>query len=124
MLSWIPLLGPILQGLFSTVSTIYFKYKDTEVAKRVSDTADAQIGAQIIRDTSDDISLRIVRDIALVPPVVWGGLIGWDTIVAKHYKWLMFGVENYPESVQYIPYGAYAFLFGVLGMNIWKRGRR
>lgn len=121
MLSWIPLLGPILQGLFSTASSIYGKFKDTEVGLRVQDTADARVGAQIIRDTNDDISLRIVRDIALVPPVLWGGLIGWDTIVAKHYSYLMFGVENYPSSVQYIPYGAYAFLFGVLGMNIWKR---
>jgi hypothetical protein len=121
MLSWIPLLGPILQGLFSTASTIYSKFKDTEVAKRIADTEDAKVGAQIIQSTNDDINLRIIRDIALVPPTVWGGLIGWDTIVAKNYKWLMFGVENYPDSVQYIPYGAYAFLFGVLGMNIWKR---
>ena len=118
---WIPLIGPILQGLFSTATTIYSKFKDTEVAKRTADTEDAKVGATIIASTNDDISLRIVRDIALVPPVVWGGLIGWDTIVAKNYRWLMFGVENYPEAVQYIPYGAYAFLFGVLGMNIWKR---
>ena len=121
MLGWIPLIGPILQGLFSTASTIYSKFKDTQLGMRQSDTADAQVGAQIIAQTNDDINLRIIRDIALVPPVVWGGLIGWDTIVAKNYRWLMFGVENYPEAVQYIPYGAYAFLFGVLGMNIWKR---
>lgn len=123
MLGWIPLLGPILQGILSTVSTIYFKYKDTEVAKRVSDTADAQVGAQIIHDTNDDISLRIVRDIALIPPVAWSALIGWDTIIVHRWPWLMWHVENYPAAVQYIPYGAFAFLFGVLGMNIWKRGR-
>lgn len=121
MFSWIPLLGPILQGLFSTVSTIYGKFKDTEVAKRTSDTADAQVGAQIIRDTNDDISLRIIRDLALIPPVAWSSIIGWDTIVAYRYPDLMFHIANYPVAVQYIPYGAFAFLFGVLGMNIWKR---
>lgn len=121
MLSWIPLLGPIIQGLFSTATTIYGKFKDTEVAKRTADTADAQVGAQIIHDTNDDISLRIVRDAALVGPVAWSLIIAWDTIVALRYPSLKFRVADYPEAVQYIPYGAFAFLFGVLGMNVWKR---
>lgn len=123
MLSWIPLIGPILQGLFTTASTIYSKFKDTQVAMRTADTADAQVGAQIIAQTNDDISLRIIRDVALVPPVLWGGLIGWDTIVAKRFPEWMFRVADFPENVQYIPYGAYAFLFGVLGMNMWARTR-
>jgi hypothetical protein len=125
MLSWIPLLGPIIQGLMTTGSSIYMKYKDTELGKlqtnRTNDLEEAKVAAQIIRDTNDDITLRIIRDAALVFPVLWGALIGWDTIVAKNYRWLMFGVENYPESVQYIPYMAYVFLFGVIGMNVWKR---
>lgn len=121
MLSWIPLLGPILQGLFSTASSMYGKFKDTEVAKRTADTEDARVGAQIIHDTNDDISLRIIRDAALLGPVVWSALISWDTIVALRYPELKFRVVDYPLAVQYIPYGAFAFLFGVLGMNIWKR---
>lgn len=121
MLSWIPLLGPIIQGLFNTASSMYGKFKDTEVAKRTADTADAQIGAQIVTNNSEYLSLRIMTDAALLPPVVWGGLIGWDTIVAKRFPEWMFHVADYPASVGYIPYGAYAFLFGVLGMNIWKR---
>lgn len=122
MLSWIPLLGPILQGLFSTASTIYSKFKDTEVAKRVQDTADAQIGAQIVQSNMQYLSIRIMTDAALIMPVVWSALIGWDTIVAIRYPELKFNVADYPTNVQYIPYGAFAFLFGVLGMNIWKRG--
>lgn len=121
MLSWIPLLGPILQGLFSTVSTIYGKFKDTEVAKRTADTADAQVGAQIVENNSQYLSIRIMTDAALLMPVVWSFLIGWDTIVAYRYPDWMFHVADYPPNVQYIPYGAFAFLFGVLGMNIWKR---
>lgn len=121
MLSWIPLLGPILQGLFSTASTVYGKFKDTEVAKRTADTADAQIGAHIVENNSQYLSIRIMTDAALLMPVAWSFLIGWDTIVAKRFPELMFHVADYPENVQYIPYGAFAFLFGVLGMNIWKR---
>jgi hypothetical protein len=109
----------------TTGSSIYMKYKDTELGKlqtnRTNDLEEARVSAQIIRDTNDDICLRIIRDAALVMPVAWGALIGWDTIMAKNYRWLMFGVENYPESVQYIPYMAYVFLFGVIGMNVWKR---
>lgn len=102
---------------------MYAKFKDTEVAKRNADVEEAKIGAQIIADTNDDISLRIIRDAALVMPVAWGALIGWDTIMAIRFPWLMFHVENYPKSVEYLPYMAYTFLFGVLGLNIWKRGR-
>lgn len=124
---WLPLIGPILQGLFSTVSSIYLKYKDTELGKlqtnRTADLEEAKTAAQIIHDTNDDICLRIIRDAALLPPVIWSSLIGWDTIIVHRWPWLMWHVENYPAAVQYIPYGAFAFLFGVLGMNIWKRSR-
>ncbi|KAH0538981.1 hypothetical protein GP486_008741 [Trichoglossum hirsutum] len=94
---------------------------DTEVAKRVQDTADAQIGAQLIESNNQYMSFRIMTDAALIMPVVWSALIGWDTIVAKRFPDWMFHVADYPEGVQYIPYGAFAFLFGALGMNMWKR---
>lgn len=119
---WLPLIGPILQGLFTTATTVYSKFKDTEVAKRTADTADAQVGATMVANNMQYLSIRIMTDAALVMPVVWSALIGWDTIVAKRFPDAMFHVVNYPESVQYIPYMAFAFLFGVLGMNIWKRG--
>lgn len=121
MLSWIPLLGPIIDGMVS----IFTKVEDTKLGtitvERNDDVAEAKISAQIIHDTNDDISLRIMRDIALFFPVVWGALIGWDTIVSYKWKWLMFHVNNYPTSVGYIPYAAYVFLFGCIGLNIWKR---
>jgi len=122
---WLPVIGPIIQGLMTTGSSIYMKYKDTELGKlqtnRTNDVEEAKVAAQIIRDTNDDIALRILRDTALVMPVGWGALIGWDTIVAKRFPDMMFHVVNYPDAVGYLPYMAYAFLFGVLGLNIWKR---
>lgn len=122
---WLPLIGPILQGLFSTAGSFYTKYKDTELGKlktnRTGDLEEAKVGAAIVTNNQEYIGLRIMTDLALAPPITWGAIIGWDTIVAFRYPDLMFHVPNYPEAVQYIPYGAYAFLFGVLGMNIWKR---
>jgi hypothetical protein len=121
MLGWIPLLGPILQGLFNTASTIYGKFKDTQLGMREQEVAEAKISAQIIHDTNDDIGLRIMRDAALVFPVGWSALIGWDTIISYRWPDLMFHVNNYPDTVGYIPYAALAFLFGNIGMNIWRR---
>lgn len=121
MLSWIPLLGPILQGLFSTASSIYTTFKSTEVEQIKADVATSQVAAQIIHDTNDDIGLRILRDACLLGPVVWSLLIGWDTIIAIRWPWLQFHVAVYPQDVGYIPYAALAFLFGNIGFNIWKR---
>lgn len=121
MLSWIPLIGPIIQGILNTAASMYGKFKDTEVAKRTADTADAQVGAQIIQSNMQYLSIRIMTDAALIMPVVWSFLIGWDTIVALRYPYLKFNVSDYPEGVRYIPYAALAFLFGVLGMNMWAR---
>jgi len=120
MLAWIPLLGPIIQGLLNTAANIYGKFADTKIAQIKGETVDAQTSAQIIRDTNDDLGLRILRDAALVMPISWSTLIGWDTIVAYRFPNLMFHVYNYPPTVQYIPYGAFAFLFGLLGFKIWK----
>jgi hypothetical protein len=118
---WLPLIGPILQGLFGTVTTIYSKFKDTEVANRVQDTEEAKISAGIIQTTQDDIALRIMRDMAVLPVVVWSMLIGWDTIIVRRYPEWMWHVEKYPENVGYLPYVVLVFLFGNIGLNMWKR---
>jgi hypothetical protein len=110
-----------LQGLFSTASSIYSTFKSTEVEQIKADAATSQVAAQIIHDTNDDIGIRIMRDAALVFPVAWSALIGWDTIVSHNWPEWMFHVNPYPANVGYIPYAALAFLFGNIGLNVWKR---
>jgi hypothetical protein len=118
---WIPLIGPIIQGVVS----IFTKQQDTSLAKYKAgveaDTEDAKTSARIIEATRDDISIRIMRDAVLITPVVWSALIGWDTIVAMRWPWLMFHVADYPPNVAYLPYAAIAFLLGNIGINAWKR---
>jgi len=121
MLGWIPLLGPILQGLFSTATTIYSKFKDTQLGMRTAEVDEAKVSAQIIHDTQDDIALRFMRDLAILPVVVWSFIIGWDTIFAYHYPDLMWKIPNYPPSVGYLPYAVIIFLFGNIGINAWRR---
>lgn len=128
---WLPLIGPILQGLFSAVTGVYTKFKDTQLGMRQADVDEAKVSAQIIRDTNDDIGLRIMRDAACLPVVVWMSLMGWDTILAgrdkfgvMYHPWakdLIWHTPDYPPSVSYIPYVVIAFLFGNIGFNIWKR---
>lgn len=121
MLGWIPLIGPIIDGLVS----MFNKYKDVEAIKYQTDgnvsIEGVKASAQIIEATKDDIGIRILRDAALVFPVTWSALIGWDTIVAYKWPWLKFHVPPYPEGVAYIPYAALVFLFGNIGINAWKR---
>jgi len=121
MLSWIPLLGPILQGLFNTVSSIYSKFKDTQLGMRQAEVDEAKVSADIIHTTNDDIGLRIMRDALCAPVVVWMGIIGWDTIIVRHFPNLVFIVEKYPDSVAYMPYAVITFLLGNIGINAWTR---
>lgn len=119
-LSWIPLVGPIIQG----ITTAFIKSKDTELEKlkvsadvRKSDTA---ASVRTLEAFKDDIGIRFMRDLVCFPVVVWSMLIGWDTIVALRYPDLMFHVEKYPDSVAYLPYAVLIFLLGNVGINAWK----
>jgi len=120
---WLPIIGPIIQGLVSA----WNKSKDTEVAilktNRSSDVQEAQIAANIIQTTQDDIVLRFMRDLVCFPIVVWVFLVSWDTIVAesilKDYMWhtASFG----QTSAAYLPYAVITFLLGNIGINMWNR---
>lgn len=121
MFGWIPLIGPIIDGIVS----MFNKYKDVEAIKYKTDgevdIEGVKASAQIIEATKDDIGVRFMRDAALVFPVGWSALIGWDTIVAIRWPNLMFHVAPYPPNLEYIPYAALIFLFGNIGINAWKR---
>ena len=127
MLAWLPILGPIIQGLLNTGASIYGKFKDTELGKlqtiRTSDLEEAKVAAQIIQTTNDDIGLRLMRDLVCFPIVVWVCLVSWDTIVAessfKEYMWHTAGFDK--TSAAYLPYAVITFLLGNIGINMWSR---
>lgn len=126
MLSWIPLLGPIFQGISSLVGN-FTNLAGVKLQTAAQTTiAETNASAQIIQATNDDILLRILRDAAILPVVVWSSLIGWDTIIgdpkqniiSHDYMW---HVASYPDSVQYLPYVVLVFLFGNIGLNMFNR---
>lgn len=121
MLSWLPLIGPIIDGLVSA----YNKSKDTSVAilktNREADVEEAKVSADIIKTTEDDILLRIIRDLMILPGAVWFFLGGWDTIVAENWPNLRFLVSKFPPQLEYYPYAVLVFLLGNIGINTWRR---
>ena len=131
MLAFLPIIGPIIQG----ITSIFTKWQDTKLGtltvERQQDTEEAKVSAQIIHDTQDDIGLRLMRDVVCFPVVVWSAIIGWDTIIGARQsdgtpwnpEWIpyMVHVGSYPDSVSYLPYAVIVFLLGNIGINMWGR---
>lgn len=122
MLAFLPIIGPIIQGVIG----IFTKKMDTDVEKtritRTSDVEEAKVSAEIIKITQDDIALRIMRDLVCFPIVVWTALVSWDTIMALRYPELMFHVAGFDKtSAPYLPYAVITFLLGNIGLNMWNR---
>jgi len=121
MLSFLPIIGPILQGLigpiFTGVSDILGKYwsNKTEILKTET------IGSvEIIKATETDWGVRLARDILIWPWAAWGGAIGWDSLIAKtHSDWMLHPVAV-PEAIAYMPYAVMVFLLGNIGLTMWK----
>ena len=120
MLGWIPILGPIIDGVTSIFKG-YFGLREQQVITQGQvDVAATQTAANIIATTKDDIGVRFARDLLIFPPVCWAALIGWDTIMARHSPDLMWHVEKYPDVLAYLPYMSFVFLLGNIGLNIWR----
>jgi hypothetical protein len=121
MLAFLPIIGPIIQGIVS----IFTKVEDTQVAilktTQGTQVEEAKVSAQIIQTTQDDIGLRLMRDLVCFPVVVWSFIIGWDTIIVHELPTWTFTVEKYPDSVAYLPYAVLVFLLGNIGINMFNR---
>src|SRR6266478_6340218 len=121
ILTWIPILGPIIEGVFGWLNKRQDNALELVKAGRTADLEESKIAANIIETTKDDIGIRLARDIIIFPVAVWTALIGWDTINALRFPGVMFHVDKYPESVAYLPYAVITFLLGNIGINAWKR---
>lgn len=126
MLAFLPIIGPLLQGILGPIVSIFSKWQDTKLGtltvERNDDVEEAKVSAQIIQTTQDDIGLRLMRDLMVFPIVVWTTLVSWDTIVALRYPEWMFHVAGFDKtSVPYLPYAVIVFLLGNIGINMWTR---
>ena len=121
MLGWIPIIGPIIQGLFG----MFNKLQDVTITKIQEgakvDVEGIKASTQIIHDTQDDIGVRLTRDIIMFPVAIWTALISYDTIVVHdHPNWVFLTVEKYPPTLEYLPYAVITFLLGWTATKVFR----
>lgn len=118
LLSVIPILGPIIQGVvdvFNKQADISLqKQADTNKTelgkiqdKNKTDVAIIQTRAQVAIAFKDDLGVRLVRDLVMFPVGVWTACY-YYTLTFPNYSW---HVTTPPDAMQYIPYAIIAFLF-------------
>lgn len=118
LLSVIPILGPIIQGIVDAVS----KHEDITLQRQVdtnktalgkqadenkTDVAVIQSRAQVAIAFKDDLGIRLIRDLVMFPISVWTGAYFY-VLTFPHGEWV---VTTPPQTMQYIPYAVIAFLF-------------
>ncbi len=112
MLGWIPIIGPIIDGLVS----IFTKRIDADVEKYKTDAsvdiAKVQAQTNLVLAFKDDIHVRLARDIILFPTCCWTALVIWDKIMDISHPDLVWGVRDFEGTLVYLPYAVLAFLFG------------
>lgn len=123
-LSWIPLLGPILQGI-SGLITPFTNLDATKIKSAAHvDIAETQASVAIIQATNDDILLRILRDAFCLPAVILTWFVCWDTLWALHDRTLMWKTAALPPSYSWYPTAVAVFLLGNIGLNMFNRIRK
>jgi hypothetical protein len=112
MIGWLPIIGPILKGIFS----IFTKRMELEEVKyKVDgkvDIAKVQAQTEILKIFEDNIAVNIARDLIMFPTCIWTMLVIWDKIVVLPYPHLVWGIADFTGTLEYLPYAVLAFLFG------------
>lgn len=118
-LSWLPILGPIIEGTFSFLNkkedaTI----KKTEVDGEVRQT-EVVSSVKTLEVFKDDITVRLARDIIMFPVAIYTAVATWDYFIVLRYPELVWGVKRIPpeSGLEYLIYAVLVFLFGNLYLN-------
>lgn len=119
---FLPVIGPILQMLFSTVAGVFNKQQDTQqvkikvdgdvkTAKIASETSEIQSRTQLAIASMADMGTRLGRDLIMFPVAMWVALKMWFLCISKLAPDLTWEILDIPENIQYIPYAVIAYLF-------------
>ena len=117
MLSWIPIIGPVIDG----ITKIFGGFFSTKQAQIQADVETSKTIAHTTEVFHDDPGFRLLRDLALFPAVVFIAVVSWNNLVLYHYPSLNWVVAKYPPGLEWYPYAALTCLFGLNLMSIWKR---
>ncbi len=111
----IPFIGPILEFFVKPVFDWLNKKEDTKVKLDSNDVAVVESRNQVIIATKDDPGIRLARDAAMWPPILYVGVYIWDRMMEISHVELVWGVRTLDLPWEtYLPVMAvYAFLFGL-----------
>lgn len=122
MLSWLPIVGPIIEGIVSifnkkadTTVALQTDKNKTEVGKlqsnNATDLAVIQSRAGIVIAFKDDLGVRLVRDLIMFPTGMWVCLEFFHASFGSVLPGWTWTINPVPEAMAYIPYAVIAFLF-------------
>lgn len=121
LLGWIPVIGPIVEG----ITSMFNKFQDKEIVRiktqGTTDVANIQSSAQTLRDFRDEIGVRLARDIIMFPGSIWCGLYIWDKIVDHRFPSLVWNVASLDGPLVALPYALLTFFFGYTAITSWRR---
>lgn len=110
--SFIPIVGPIIDGLVS----VYKQKTNTEVTKiKLSNDLTVQAmqsSNQLVSLFASDVMVRVCRDIIMFPGSIYCGTIIWDRFMDIRHPELVWGVLPLQGAMEYLPYALLTFFFG------------
>jgi hypothetical protein len=115
MFGFLPIIGPIISGIFSTVN----RFQDVQLAKIKDDSERIRLQHDLTMKAQDDASLRLARDILVYPVAVWCAIGTWDTLVAESFlsDWMWHVAKFPPGPLEYLPFAVLAYLLGNTYIN-------
>lgn len=128
MFAFLPIIGPIINGIINAVTTIFTKQQDITIEKvkvggqtRISDNQTdlgvIQARSAVAIAFQNDLGVKLCRDLIMFPIALWTACIAYvytfESVIPA-YTWT---VHALPESIAYIPYAVIAFLF----VTTWRK---
>jgi hypothetical protein len=117
ILGFIPILGPLIQGVSSIFSSVY-----SEKAVAVKADADVTIaGWKSANDLTiafqNNTAVNIARDIVMYPGALWCGLYIWGRTWDIYAPWLVIPVKTLDGPMAYLPFALLTFFFGMAAIK-------
>lgn len=113
MLAFIPILGPIVQG----VTSVWSKYIDRDLAKIKDDSERIKLQHELTMSSTSKANADLQRDLLCFPVIIWTNMVIWDSIVVKNWKHLMINPVELPYPVSLLPIAVLCYLFGNAWLN-------
>lgn len=117
LLGFIPILGPLIQGISSIFSSVY-----SEKAVAVKTDAEVTIASwhaanDLTVAFQNSVSVRIARDMIMFPGSLWCGLYIWGRTWDIYAPSLVIPVKTLDGPMAYLPFALLTFFFGMAALK-------